>query len=635
MCAEEYYLKKLRYMVYAIPLLIAVYVFDAWFLGSLAAFIYCCPSEFGQVANYSIAGWYWRHPLLVSWLYFKKLLGLAVLSNSDVYAIWLIINKIVGLGLLLLAVIGFFVYFGKEIFGNVSSNSQTKFETNPVRGTSGWMTLAEAKKKFHLGLTPGMIFGKMSGRPVVVRANVGDNMNVTVIGPPGTRKSRCFIRPNLMQAVKTRHSVIVTDPKGELTRDMKNFFLQNDYTVRVFNLVDMIHGDRWNPLSEVKSDFDAATFCDTIIANTGVPGKKSGDPFWDRAEINLLKALVLYVINEVPEEDRNMGTLYSLLACGNSKSLDALFTRLPADHPARMPYNIYAETDTKVRSGVIIGLGTRLQIFQNDLVRSMTAQSDIDLSMPGKKPCAYFCIISDLDTAFSFLSSLFFSFLFIKLTRLADSSEGCVVPVPVDFLLDEFCNIGKIPSFTKVLSTVRSRGINCSIVIQSLVQLMSWYPDKDWETILADCNYWLVMGVKDNTTSQYISQNLGVGTVTVESIRKHKGLSHIFDLGDATFAPQERRLLNPDEIMRLNTNEAILTVSGLKPVRLEKMDFTEHPLAKMIKPEPVSDYYPEWSQKYEKGTMNVPESTSMPDKEIKTDEPYDRQDTQDTAEYLF
>ncbi|ERM90830.1 hypothetical protein O163_13745 [Caldanaerobacter subterraneus subsp. yonseiensis KB-1] len=268
--------------------------------------------------------------------------------------------------------------------------------------------------------------------------------------------------------------MVITDPKGEIFRDMAEFLKNRGYTVKIFNLVSMKHSDRWNPIETIQDDIDAQLFVEVIITNTKVTAAKSGDPFWDRAEQNLLKALALYVAMEYPEHERNLASVYSLLASAEPKAVETIFKGLPNSHPAKMPYNIYAQANENVRTGVIIGLGTRLQVFQNKLVQKITETSDIDLELPGKEKCAYFCISSDTDSTFDFLAGLFFSFLFIKLTRYADMNGGTLNP-NVYFLLDEFPNIGAIPDFTKKISTMRSRGIHSTVVFQNISQLKNRY----------------------------------------------------------------------------------------------------------------------------------------------------------------
>ncbi|HBK69308.1 MAG TPA: conjugal transfer protein TraG [Firmicutes bacterium] len=581
-----------KYILLIIGATVIIYFFDVWIL-SIASSLLVDPASLY---------YYSSHPLNTSYRFFCGLFNFEIISNQDVFNTW----KVINIGLLLIGVTIVMTGFNKPL-GN------SPFFKNSLLGSADWLNLFEAKKTFNLFLSQGILFGKHFGMPVVLPPSAEGNRNVAVLGPPGSMKSRGYVRNNLFQAMKSGWSVIVTDPKGELTKDFKNLFIKQGYKVKVFNLVDMIHSDRWNPLSVVKTDIDAQMFCEVVISNTGVPGRKSGDQFWDRAESNLLKALVLYVISEFPEEERNLGSLYKILASGDSKYLDAIFKALDDDHPAKMPFNIYAETDSKVRSGVIIGLGTRLQVFQNDLVRSLTKESDITLDLPGKEKCAYFCITSDMDRTFDFLSSLFFSFLFIGLTRLADRSGG-ELAIPVNFLLDEFCNIGHIPDFTKKISTMRGRGIACSVIFQSIVQLKTFYPDNDWETILADCDSWLVLGVKDVTSAKYISEHLGVGTIQTEGFKKSRG--KVFDLGQSTSRFEKRNLLNPDEIIRMPRKQAILSAFGLKPLKLSKMDFTKHPMYHLLSPEPVANYKPEWANKYTQNSAQK-ELEKIVDKVIK------------------
>lgn len=497
------------------------------------------------------------------------------------------------------------------VFNKKWNIKQVKFEKDISKGSSSWASLREISSKFSIGSSSGIIFGEYKSKPLILPAEAYENRNVAVFGPPDTGKSRSYVRLNLLHAVESGWSVVVTDPKGELARDFRIWLQQQGYTVKIFNLVSFVHSDRWNPLDEVKDEMDAQLLCEVIIRSTTVPGRKKGDEFWDRVEMNLLKALVLYVI-EMEESRRNIGTVYSLLASGDSSTLKNLFSVLPEDHPAKAPYNIYEEMAATVKAGAISGLGTRLQVFQNQMVRSFTSHSDISLTLPGNKKCAYFCILSDTDSTFYFLSSLFFSFLFIKLTRLADMTGG-TLKVPVNFLMDEFCNIGHIPDFTKKLSTMRSRGIGCSVVFQSIPQLKEFYPGTAWETILANCAVWLVMGVKDLTTAEYISKYAGKGTITVESHTKERG--RIFDFGRDTFSLAERMVIAPDELFRLKKSEGIVLASGIRPVKITKMDFAKHRRFGELQPESIEKYIPGWF-----GTQKFQISSGKKEKNLSSEE---------------
>lgn len=264
-------------------------------------------------------------------------------------------------------------------------------------------------------------------------------------------------------------------------------YLENaGYIVKSFNLVNPENSDSWNCLGEISGqETMAQVFADVIIQNTG---SAKGDHFWDNAEMNLLKALILYVDQGFPPEAKNIGQVYKLLTMSSEKELNSLFDLLPVSHPAKVPYCIYKQASDTVRSGVIIGLGSRLQVFQNKLIRQITSYDEINLTLPGKEKCAYFCITSDQDSTFDFLSSLFMTFVFIKLVRYADTyGEDGKLPIPVHILADELANTGAILSLNKKISVIRSRNLSISCIFQNLPQMQNRYPLNQWQEIIGNC----------------------------------------------------------------------------------------------------------------------------------------------------
>jgi len=353
---------------------------------------------------------------------------------------------------------------------------------------------------------------------------------------------------------------------------------------------------------------------DVIIKNTG---SLKGDPFWDNSEANLLKALVLYVMREYPEENRNMGEVYKLLTVSSEAGLNKLFSILPIAHPAKAPYNIFKQAAESVRGGIIIGLGSRLQVFQNSLICEMTGSDDIDLELPGHQKCAYFCITSDQDSTFDFLSSLFFSFLFIKLVRYADKHcVGGKLTVPVTFVCDEFPNIGTIPDFCKKISTVRSRGLNISIIFQNLAQLQNRYPQNQWQEILGNCDTQLFLGCTDELTATFISNRTGDVTIGVSSKAKQLGTWRISDYTPEyrkTTSIGKRKLLTPDEVLRLPLEKALVILRGQKVLKVDKFDYTLHPESKKLTPCKAVDHIPAWAHSSEADTREPePDPTPKP-----------------------
>ena len=394
------------------------------------------------------------------------------------------------MGLLALLIV-MVMRMGYSETGEYDRDRNLIYSSKGTYGTAGFMSRKELKgvldlvpniKKHH-----GIILGELDGQVVCVPEKTRFNGNLAVYGASGSKKTRAFCMNMILQSVARRHSLIICDPKSELYEKSSEYLRDQGYTVKVFNLVTPANSDSWNCLAEINGqELMAQLFCDVIIRNTG---SAKGDHFWDNAEMNLLKALVLYVERGYPKEKKNIGEVYKLLTMSSEKELNALFDVLPVSHPAKAPYSIFKQSGESVRGGVIIGLGSRLQVFQNSDIREITGHTEIDLELPGKQPCAYFCITSDQDSTFDFLSSLFLSFVFIRLVRYADQKcPGGALPVPVHVLGEELCACGVIPDLSRKISVIRSRNISMSCVFQNLAGLQNRYPLNQWQEILGNCD---------------------------------------------------------------------------------------------------------------------------------------------------
>ena len=555
--------------VKTITILAGVYILNAWLLGSFAVLLKNIP--------------------LGMELYGNPIRAAIEVPQAGVMPAWVILNMIVGF---FLGIMALFIYIRVPELAEKVSSKKARFLDDPTCGTARWMEPETITQTLDFGQGPGILMGAYEGNPVRLHKKGRLNRNTTVFGAPGTGKTWSVILPNCLQAVINEESVIITDPKFEIGRKMISFYQRRGYNVKIFNLINMLGSDRWNPLSEVTNDIEAQMFTEIVIANTAVPGikKMGGDPFWDRAEQNLLKALTLYIIMEYPPEKRSISSIYTLLASGDVDHLDLTFKSLDENHPAKAPYNIYSQASSTVKGGVIQGLGTRLQVFQNEQVRQLTETSDINLEAPGKEKCAYLCIVSDTDSTFDFLSSLFYSFLFIKLTRLGDASGGRC-PVSVNFLLDEFCNIGAIPDFKKRIATMRSRGISCTLITQSLPQLKNRYPLDAWQEIISCCDSRLFLGLNDNETARYLSESLDTGTVEQRSIKR--GTDNLTK-AHVTRGPKARSLMTLGETLKMDESKAVLIIRGRDPLMIDKLAYTEHPLASELEEQGISDYRPAW-----------------------------------------
>ena len=325
------------------------------------------------------------------------------------------------------------------LFAKTKENKGINFKTEDgTYGTSNWMSENEMKEILGFNDVPGIILGKYNGNIVKLPFESYFNKNICVFGSSGSMKTIGFLLTNLLELSIYKKSIICTDPKGEIYRMTSSYFRSIGYTVKVFNLKDMKHSDRWNPLAENQTITDVQTTANIIISNTQ---KKSGkDDFWPRAEENLLKAFLFYFLDNLSDKN-NLTNVYQHIANGDIGEIDNIFKKIPQNNPARMSYNIFASGSDTIKASVITGLGTRLQAFQNENLQKLTNETDIDLSLPGRQPCIYYVITSDVDSSNDFLASLFFTFLFIKLVRYADSRPDGRCENEVFCFLDEFANI--------------------------------------------------------------------------------------------------------------------------------------------------------------------------------------------------
>ena len=358
-----------------------------------------------------------------------------------------------------------------------------------THGTSGFLTEREMRDFLAVGPVDevkDMLVGKYKRHQddadrfalyVAHRMKAGDNNSLLCIGAPGSGKTRGFIIPFLLGCAERGESVFITDPKGELFEKMSSYFEEKGYYVKAVNFLDMEHSDGWNCLYGLDTERQLVqTVANTIIQNTSSP--KEADDFWARAELNLLMALLHYVCNLkdgnghlLPIEQRSIGAVYRMIANDSIAELNRKLAALPPDHPAKGHHGLFLKAKDTLWSNIITGLGNRLSIYQNALVDKITSSNDVDLILPGKQRCAYFVIISAQDSAYRFLSSLFFSLAIPQLSDYARlHGEGGRLPVMVNFCLDEYCNIGYMEGMADALNSIRGFNMSCQVVVQSLSQ---------------------------------------------------------------------------------------------------------------------------------------------------------------------
>ncbi len=503
-----------------------------------------------------------------------------------------------------------------------------------THGTSGFMSKKERQQILTTGsitALDGTILGKLKEDPddddkyseyVTLKNNSGLTEHTMIYGATGSGKSRGFVKPFILQCARRRESLILVDPKGEFYETMSGYLRDRGYEVKLFNLLDMENSDAWNCLAAVDGDPSMVqSIAEVIINNTS--NTEDRQDFWSKAELNLLVALIHYVHNRrggdgklLPIQERSLGTVYEMLASESFQSLDEIFSALPQSHPAKAPYGIFKLANRQIWGNIAIGLGNRLSVFQNALVDKITSYNEIDLTLPGQKPCTYFCAISDQDSSLEFLSSLFFSQLFSRLMDFArrDGVDGRL-PVVVNVCLEEFCNIGKLVDFKKVLSVCRSRGIHCQIIVQSISQLSDRYEKKEWEELIGNCDIQICLGCNDQMTAQYISDKCGMATIRVNN--NQMPLMPLFSPVYTSTRPYsqtrsntQRPIMMPDEVLRMDNRKCLVLLRGQQPLSLYKIIPDEFPAFRQLRSTPVKEYIPNWRLEPERAAQAQPVKAS-------------------------
>ena len=407
------------------------------------------------------------------------------------------------------------------------------------------------------------------------------NLNTLVCGGSGAGKTRFYCKPNLMQC---NSSFVILDPKGEIVRDVGKLLEAKGYEIKVLDLISMEKSHCYNPFVYLQNDNDIQRLVTNLFKSTTPKGSQSNDPFWDTAASMLLLALVFYLHYEAPEDEQNFAMIMEMLRAGaiedeeepRPSPLDNLFSELEyenPDHIALKYYHSYHSGSAKTLKSIQITLAARLEKFNLESLASLTSTDELELETLGEKKTALFALIPDNDTSFNFLVSILYTQLFQQLFYSADHIHGGSLPIPVHFLMDEFANVCLPDDFDKILSVMRSRSVSVSIILQNLAQLKALF-EKQWESIVGNCDEFLYLGGNEQSTHKYVSELLGKSTIDTNTYGKSEGRSGSYS---TNYQISGRELLTPDEVRMLDNRYAILFIRGERPVLDFKYDILKHP----------------------------------------------------------
>lgn len=407
------------------------------------------------------------------------------------------------------------------------------------------------------------------------------NLNVLICGGSGAGKTRFFAKPNVMQC---NCSFVILDPKGEIVRDTGELLEKNGYTVKVLDLINMNKSHCYNPFVYLKNDNDVQKLVTNLFKSTTPKGSQSNDPFWDTAASMLLLALVFYLWYEAPEEEQNFTMVMEMLRAGDVKEdddmymspLDVLFERLEMKNPEHIAlkyYRDYHSGSAKTLKSIQITLASRLEKFNLESLSMLTMTDELELETLGEKKTTLFALIPDNDTSFNFIVSILYTQLFQQLFYTADHKYGGRLPVHVHFVMDEFANVSLPDDFDKILSVMRSREVSVSIILQNLAQLKALF-EKQWESIVGNCDSFLYLGGNEQSTHKYVSELMGKENLDLNTYGKSHGRNGNYS---TNYQQTGRELLTPDEVRMLDNKYAILFVRGERPIKDLKYDILKHP----------------------------------------------------------
>jgi len=413
------------------------------------------------------------------------------------------------------------------------------------------------------------------------------NLNTLVIGGSGSGKTRSYAKPNVLNLASGTRAVsfVILDPKGEIVKATAPYLADRGYRIKILDLINMERSHCYNPFVYLRDDNDIQKLVSNIMMNTSEGGRNSSDPFWDRAASMLLLSLIMYLHCFAPPEEQNFSMVLEMIRSGEVREddddyespLDMLFSRKEMeqpDHPCVRIYRNYRSGSARTLKSIQITLLSRLEKFDLGSLAGITCADELELETMGEKKTALYAVISDNDPSFNFIVGMLYTQLFQQLYYRADVIHGGRLPVHVRFLMDEFATVAVPQDFDRILATMRSREISVSIIIQNMTQLKTLF-DKQWESIVGNCDELLYLGGNEASTHEYVSKMLGSGTIDTDSVSRSRGSRGNSSVSTHSMA---RPLMTPDEVRMMDDRYAVLFIRGERPVMDLKYRLMHHPM---------------------------------------------------------
>ena len=394
----------------------------------------------------------------------------------------------------------------------------------------------------------------------------GEDTHTLIFGATGSKKTRLFVMPMINMFVKAGESFVVSDPKGELYKRTSGIAKANGYDISVINFRDIGKGDMWNPIALPYEMYkkgkkeEAIAILNDFIATIAEPHfKNAADPIWPNLASSFALANLLLLMECGKPEEANVGSLARMCSIDNEFFLTQINDRIPKNTLAGINYSGVLSGAERTRQSVYVTLYGMVRIFsaQKQLTRMLSGNT-IDIAGIGKKKSAVYIIVPDEKTTYHFLVTTFIKQVYELLIAEAQKEKNKTLPVRVNFVLDEFCNIPKIPDMPAMISAARSRNMRFFLVAQSLHQLTARYGE-DAATIKGNCDNWVFLTSKEYALLKEISDLCG----------------SVSDAGEMS----KRPLISISELQRLDKQkgEALIMHARQYPIITEIADIDDYP----------------------------------------------------------
>lgn len=344
----------------------------------------------------------------------------------------------------------------------------------------------------------------------------GKDTHTLIFGATGSKKTRLFCMPAINLFIKAGESFVATDPKGELYEKTSGFAKSEGYNIVVLNFRDIGHGDMWNPLKVPyelyrAGDTEAAmSMINDFVSTISEPQRQNtNDIFWPEMASAFALANILLLFESADENEVNVGSLSALGHLKNEELLSSLSKQMSDESVAGMNYGGVFSGAEKTRQSIYATLYGMLRVFntQTNLTRMLSGNT-IDIKKFGREKTAVYIIVPDEKTTYHFLVTTFIKQAYEILVNEAQKEKDIRLPVRVNFVLDEFCNIPKVPDMPAMISAARSRNMRYFLVAQSLHQLKGKYGE-DADTIKGNCDNWVFLTSKELDLLEEISALCG------------------------------------------------------------------------------------------------------------------------------